>query len=512
MTTRANIFAAMALTGAIAAAANAPASCESLASISIPNTTTIPHITIASAKTVAAGDFTPPGGGRGPEPSFKALPAFCRVQAALKPANDSDIKIEVWMPVSGWNNKLQSVGNGAWAGGIVYPALATALGQGYATASTDTGHVGNDPSFISGHPDKLIDFGYRGVHEMTFAAKGIIAAFYGEAPKLSYFSGCSTGGRQAMAELQRYPGDYDGVIAGDPVFDSSHIQGTQLWLWQIFHKDEAANMPPEKLTLLHNAVIASCDALDGVKDGVLENPKRCGFDPGELKCKEGDAPTCLTAPQVEAARQSYVGPVNPRTGQPLWPGREWGSELGWVNHSGKSPSTYASDLYRYVVFHDPQWDYRDFDFDRDVGIAQKAMKDTMDSVDPDLRPFFEHGGKLIQYHGWNDPGVAPQASVNYYRAAAAKLGGIGSANDKYRLFMVPGMGHCGGGDGTSTFNMIGALEQWVEGGKAPDWIPASRVRNGAVDRTRPLCPYPQVAAYKGSGSTNDAANFVCRVP
>jgi feruloyl esterase len=510
MNTPAKTFLALALVivmnSAVAAAAHAPVSCESLASVALP------HVTVVSAKTVAAGDFAPPAGGRGPAVAWKALPAFCRIQATLQPAGDSGIRIEVWMPASGWNNKLQSVGNGAWAGVIVYPALATALAQGYAAASTDTGHTGNDPSFIPGHPGKLIDFGYRGVHEMTVAAKNIIAAFYGESPRLSYFNGCSTGGRQAMVEVQRYPADYDGVIAGDPVFDSSRIQGTQLWLWQIFHQDEASNFPAEKLTLLHNAVIKSCDGLDGVKDGVLEDPTRCGFDPAELKCKNGDAPTCLTAPQVEAARQSYIGPVNPRTGQPVWPGREWGSELGWVNHSGSVPSTYASDLYRYVVFQDPQWDYRNFDFDRDVVLAQKAMKDTMDSVDPDLRPFFEHGGKLIQYHGWNDPGVAPQGSVNYYRAVAAKMGGMGRVNDKYRLFMVPGMGHCGGGDGTSTFNMISALEQWVEDGKAPDWIPASRVRNGAVDRTRPLCPYPQVAAYKGSGNTDDAANFVCRVP
>ncbi len=475
-----------------------------MASLSLPTTT------ISSARPVASGEFEPPTGRRGTVNPFEGLPAFCRVQAVLSPAEDSRITIEVWMPVADWNHKLQSVGNGAWGGVIAYPALAAALAQGYAAASTDTGHTGNSPAFLPGHPAKLIDFGYRSVHEMTVAAKNIIAAFYGESPKYSYFNGCSTGGRQALAEVQRYPNDYDGVIAGDPVFDSSHIQGTQLWLWQIFHKDEASNLPPPKLALLHTAVIAACDGLDGVKDGVLEDPTRCGFDPGDLKCKEGDAPNCLTALQVEAARESYVGPVNPRSGQPVWPGREWGSELGWVNHSGPTPSTYASELYAYTVFNDAKWDYRTFDFDRDIPVAQKALKESMDFVDPDLRPFFEHGGKLIQYHGWSDPGVAPQGSVNYYRAAAAKLNG--TANDKYRLFMVPGMGHCGGGDGTSTFSMIGALEQWVEAGTAPDWIPASRIREGKVERTRPLCPYPQVAAYRGSGNTDDAASFVCRVP
>jgi len=506
MTFSARILAGMALSGVLGSAATAPGSCESLAAA------VLPHVAITSAKSVGAGEFSPPDGSRGPAAAFKSLPAFCRVQASLQPTADSDIGIEVWLPAAGWNNKLESVGNGAWAGVIVYPALATALSQGYAAASTDTGHKGNNPAFIPGHPEKLIDFGYRSVHEMTLAAKGIIAAYYGQGPKLSYFNGCSTGGRQAMVELQRYPADYDGVIAGDPVYDSSHIQGTQLWLWQIFHKDEASNIPPEKLALLHSAVLEACDALDGVKDGVLEDPTRCGYDPALLECKHGDGPDCLTGPQVEAAKQSYVGPVNPKTGQPVWPGREWGSEIGWVNHSGKEPSSYAADVYRYVVFQNPHWDYRNFDFERDVPLAEKALKETMDSVNPDLRPFFEHDGKLIQYHGWNDPGVAPQGSVNYYRAVAAKTGGLGALSDRYRLFMVPGMGHCGGGDGTSTFNMIGALEQWVEDGHAPDSIPASRLRNGAVDRSRPLCPYPQVAAYKGSGSTDEAANFACRVP
>lgn len=501
----AKILAAMAFTGLLAAAAGTPVSCDSLTSAALA------HVTITSAKSVAAGEFLPPEGARGPAAAFKALPAFCRVQASLKPSGDSDIRIEVWLP-AGWNNKLQSVGNGAWGGVIGYPALATALSQGYAAASTDTGHKGNDPTFITGHPEKLIDFGYRSVHEMTVAAKGIIAAYYGQGPKLSYFNGCSTGGRQAMVELQRYPADYDGVIAGDPVYDSSHIQGTQLWLWQIFHRDDASNIPPEKLALLHAAVLAACDGLDGVKDGVLEDPTRCGYDPALLECKHDEANDCLTTPQVEAAKQSYVGPVNPKTGQPVWPGREWGSEMGWMNHSGKEPSSYAAELYRYVVFQNPDWDYRNFDFDWDVAQAEKTLRDTMDSVNPDLRPFFEHGGKLIQYHGWNDPGVAPQGSVNYYRAVAAKMGGERAVSDRYRLFMVPGMGHCGGGEGTSSFNMISALEQWVEDGKAPDSIPASRVRNGVVDRTRPLCPYPQVAAFKGSGSTDEAANFACRVP
>jgi feruloyl esterase len=391
-------------------------------------------------------------------------------------------------------------------------AMRAALSAGYATASTDGGHQGNNPSFITGHPEKVIDFGYRAVHEMTVAAKAIVKAYYGNAPKYSYFNGCSTGGRQAMAELQRYPNDYDGIVAGDPVYDSSRIQGTQLWLWQLFHKDEASNIPREKLQLLHDAVMKSCDGLDRVKDGVLEDPTRCGYEPAQLLCKGADAPDCLTAAQVEAARQSYLGPLEDKTGRQIFPAREWGSEMGWLNHSGKEPSSYAADLYRYLVFRDATWDYRQFDLERNLPRAQSALKDAMDFTDPNIGAFFAHGGKLIQYHGWNDPGVAPQGSINYYRAVAQALGGVSAIDASYRLFMVPGMGHCGGGDGTSTFNMMDALEQWVEQKQAPDFIPASRVVDGKVVRTRPLCPYPEVASYRGQGSTDEAPNFVCRVP
>ncbi len=479
----------------------AAAPCDSMASVALPNTA------IAAAGPIAAGAFPPPPGGRGPNAGavYKTLPAFCRVAATLKPSGDSAIGIEVWMPAASvWNGKLQAVGNGAWAGSISYPALATALAAGYAAASTDTGHQGNTAGFAAGHPEKLIDFAWRAVHEMTVAAKGIVAAYYGNGPAYSYWNGCSTGGRQALAEAQRYPSDYDGIVSGDPANYVTRTQGAQVWTSSVSHANrDAGYIPPAKYAIVHQAVLDRCDALDGVRDGVIEDPTRCKFDPKVLECKDGDAPSCLTAPQVEVARKIYAGPGN-------FPGLEPGSEMGWATLAGPRTMDLALDTYRLLTFNDPQWNYLSFDPKADEARAEKAIGGLMNSIDPNLRPFFSHGGKLIQYHGWADPGIAPRNSVNYYQSVIAALAGVAKVESSYRLFMVPGMGHCGGGDGTSTFDMVSALDQWVRAGQAPARIVASRVVNGAAVRTRPLCPYPQTAVYKGSGSTDDAANFSCR--
>src|SRR5579871_781925 len=481
--------------------------CEGLSSWSLPKAA------ITGAQTVGAGQFAPPqGGGPGGASQFQNLPAFCRVAATLQPVPDSEIKIEVWLPISGWNGKLQSVGNGAWAGSIGYPALATALAAGYAAASTDTGHTGNTPKFAAGHPEKVLDFAYRSVHEMTEAAKAIAAAFYGSAPARNYFNGCSTGGRQAITEALRYPGDYDGIIAGAPAINATHLQGAQIWMAQAAHREDASYIPPSKYQLIHKAVLAACDALDGVKDGVLEDPTRCHFDHSVLACRNGDGPDCLTAAQVRTAKEAYAGPSNPRTGAKVFPGLEPGSEMGWNMLMGPQPMSLAPEVYQYLVFQNPQWDYRKFDPDADVAAAMKAIGPTMDATDPNFRPFFGHGGKLLLYHGWADPGIPPMATVNFYSAVADTLGGAGKTGDSMRLFMVPGMGHCRGGDGTDTFDPVSALDEWVTKGKAPDWIPAAHVTKGVTDRTRPLCAYPEVATYKGSGDPNAASNFVCAAP
>ena len=486
----------------------AAATCESLASLSLPASS------VTLAETVAAGHFTPPAGGRGGRGGpgvvnvFATLPAFCRVAATLKPTSDSDIKIEVWMPVSGWNGKFLATGNGGWAGTIGYAALADGVRRGYAAASTDTGHTVPNGSFIIDHPEKLVDFADRAVHEMTAKGKAIVAAHYASPPKFAYFNGCSTGGRQALTAAQRYPDDFNGIIGGAPAIYGSHQSAGQIWIWQATHQDEASFIPQTKYAVLHDAVLAACDVLDGVTDGVLEDPTRCTFDPKVVQCKEGDGPSCLTAAQIEAAKKIYSGPVNPRTGKQIFPGLYPGSELGWAASAGAQPVSYASDLYKYVVFKDANWDPLTLKFDSDVALAEKVATPLI-AIDPDVRKFASAGRKLLIYMGWGDPGIPPGYTPEYYKTVVSRLGET-SARDSVRLFMVPGMGHCGGGEGTSTFDMISVMEQWVEQGKAPAQIPASRVRDGKVDRTRPLCPYPQVARYKGSGSTDDIESFACK--
>ena len=433
-------------------------------------------------------------------PAGDGLPAYCRVTATLKPTEDSDIKVEVWMPASGWNGRFEAVGNGGWAGHIHTQDLSAALKGGFATAGTDTGHDGNgnDARFAAGHPEKLIDFGYRAVHEMTTTAKAIIASFYGDGPKFSYWNGCSTGGKQGLTEAQRYPDDFNGIVEGDPASLFTHLMFGTIWPAEATLKDAASYIPPEKYQLIHRAVLEACDALDGVKDGLIEDPTRCRFDPKVLEC-------CLTAPQIEAVRKIYAGPTNPRTGEQIFPGLEPGSELSWKNLAGgPKPMEIPASYFRNLLFHDPAWDFRTLNFDSDVARADQLHGAILNADDPDLKAFAAHAGKLIMYHGWSDPVIAPMESVNYYNAVVAAMGGTAKTANFVRLFMAPGMGHCANGEGPSAFDKMGALEEWVEHGAAPDRIVAH-----GHGLTRPLCPYPEVARWKGSGSTSEAANFTC---
>jgi feruloyl esterase len=471
----------------------------------------LPHGTITLAQAVDAGAFTPPDEGNTAR-AARALPAFCRVAATLKPTNDSDIKIEVWLPLSGWNGKYEAVGNGAFNGSIAYPAMMAALARGYATSSTDTGHTGNTARFALGHPEKAIDFGWRAVHEMTTASKQIIGAYYDAGPTFSYWNGCSAGGRQAMKEAQRFPADFDGIIAGAPGLDWTGRAAQAVRVAKALEGSDAARLTQTEARLVHGAVLEACDALDGVKDGVIENPIRCRFDPGVLQCKGADHEGCLTPAQVGTVRLIYSAAVNPSTKREI-AGLAPGSELGWTER-GWSLSARATglDQFRFLVFNDASWDLPKFNGDSDVARAEEMDHDTINALDPNVKAFIDRGGKLIQYHGWSDPQISPAASTQYYMRVLETLGGAGNVQRSYRLFMAPGMAHCTGGEGPNSFDMLTALEQWVEHSQAPDRIIASHSTDGRVDRTRPLCPYPEVAVHKGTGSTDDAVNFVCRTP
>ena len=490
-------------------------SCENLASMMLPDTT------ITVAQTAEAGAFIPPvpPGGRSPSSAqllqFSELPAFCRVAATLKPSSDSDIKMEVWMPVAGWNGKLQAVGNGAFTGFIRYGAarsMASGLELGYATSATDTGHVGGGAEFGFGHPEKVIDFGWRSVHEMTVTTKAVIAAYYGNGPRFSYWFGCSAGGRQAMKEAQRFPEDFDGIIAGAPGHDWTSRAGGSLRVAKPLEANEASRLSSDEARLVHTAVLEACDADDGVTDGVVGDPEQCEFDPAVLQCAGVPDGSCLTTEQVNTVRMLYASPANPKTGRPitgLLPGSELGwTDLGWTRGARAT----GLDQFRYLVYGDPDWTVAQFNFETDIVRAEESDNDTLNALDPNLKPFFDRGGKLLSYHGWSDPQISPANITQYYRRVVEEVGSAEAVHDSFRLFMAPGMGHCGGGAGPNTFDALSVLEEWVEEGRAPDLIVASRSRDGVVDRTRPLCPYPQLAVYQGVGSTDDAENFACRVP
>jgi feruloyl esterase len=485
---------------AVKAAPQSAQSCASLASLALPNAT------ITAAEAEPAGPFAPPGTTR----AIPNLPAFCRVAATLKPAPDSDIKIEVWLPLAAWNGKFEAVGNGGWGGAIEYAALADALVHGYATSSTDDGTAGDDLSFLITQPDRFVDFAYRSEHEMTLKAKSVISAFYGKAPRYSYWNGCSGGGREGLLQANRYPDEFDGIVAGDPATFKRNAWA--MYLANAAFKNPEDYIPPSKYPMIHQAVLDTCDKLDGLQDGLINDPRACHFDPQALLCKGADGPSCLTARQVETAR-TILSPMKSSSGAELFPRLEPGTELRWARLvGGPDPAGLFLDYFKYVVCKNPNWDWRTFQVDRDTALADKAA-DGIVAIDPDLSAFAQHGGKLLIYHGWADQQVTPQASIEFYEAAAAGAhANGGDVSSWMRLFMAPGMAHCTGGEGPDQFDKMSAMENWVERAAPPAQIIASHLTTGKVDRTRPLCPYPQQAQYKGQGDINVAANFVCKVP
>jgi Tannase and feruloyl esterase len=525
------------------------ASCESLAS-----GVTLQNATVNAATSVPAGTFTPPtlpGATTSPAP-ITGLPGFCRVQITSHPTSDSAIGIEVWLP-DGWNGKYLQVGNGGFAGNIPYSALANTILRGYAAAGTDDGHVdpvNTDASWALGHPEKIIDFGYRALKETTDKAKAVIKAFAGEAPGYSYFAGCSDGGREALMESQRYPDDFDGIVVGDPANNWIPLLSQAVWDVQAQLATPDSYIPPAKLPAVTNAALAACDGADGVVDGVIGRPGQCHFNPSQLLCTAGDNDNCLTEPQLAALRSIYRGP-HTSAGQRVNPGFLPGAEAypggwsDWITGPGPGPDTvpqslqyeFGTNFFRYMVFDDPNWDPKTLNFDEDLAIAfskpvaGQPLEDVLSSVNPDLRPFNARHSKMIQYHGTTDPAIPPGTSVEYRRSVLSFLGiydegdPSGEVGSFYRLFLVPGMLHCQGGPGANNFgqvaqladsdhDVIKALEAWVEHGKAPDQIIATKFTNDNPTQpalfSRPLCPYPSVATWNGTGDATDAVNWSCQ--
>jgi feruloyl esterase len=506
--------------------------CQKLAQL------TLPGASVTMAETVPAGAFAVSSGDPHETALFKTLPAFCRVAVVAKPSPDSEIKIEVWMPAEHWNGKFQGLGNGGFAGDIDHRLMAIALDRGYATAATDTGHAGSpiDARWALNHPEKVIDFGYRGIHEMTRVAKTVVHEYYGENPTHSYFGACSNGGRQGLMEAQRYPEDYDGILAGAPANFWSHLVTGALWDAQALTSNPASYIPADKLPAIAAAVNAACDGKDGVKDGVINDPRECHFDPATLLCKAGESDKCLTEPQVIALKKLYAGAHDSQS-KLIYPGFLPGAELGeqgwtlWI--IGPAPGKALLDAFDYGYFADmvydkPDWNYKDANLDQAVKAADDKTAKVLNATDPNLKTFASRGGKLILYHGWNDPAISALNSISYYDGVVSALG-QNTTDSFMRLYIVPGMQHCGDGPGADSFGQPGArpapdpqhnvqlvLEQWVEKNTAPSSLVASKYSGEypSLDRkmSRPLCPYPQSAKYKGAGDTNEATNFACSAP
>jgi feruloyl esterase len=429
------------------------------------------------------------------------IPAHCRVKMVLKPTSDSLINMELWLPTQNWNGKFMGVGNGGFAGSIqgLNNDMPTALRLGYATAGTDTGHQEQGGNWAIGHPEKMIDFGYRATHEMTLKSKQIVKTFYDENAKYSYFKGCSTGGRMALMEAQRYPDDYDGIIAGSLANRHIHMWTAGVARGIELSRNPEGNLSAEKAALVNQLVMGTCDTL---KEGFLNNPRQCKVDFSQLMCPAGkDDATCLTATQLKTVNTFYGGVKN-KKGELIFSGQALGNPIGALRGTNQVGGTF--DIVR-IAFNDANLDWHQFNLDRDMPLIDKAVG-YVDAVNPDLGKFKKSGGKLLLTHGWSDTGITPETTIWYYESVLDKMGK--NQSDWMRLFMAPGMGHCGGGPGVNTFDSIGTLEKWVEKGIAPEQM----MGTGAQGLTRPMCPYPQYAEYKGTGDLKDAANWSCTAP
>jgi len=435
------------------------------------------------------------------------LPAYCRVTGIVRPVRGSEIGFEGWLPLPGnWTGRLQMFGNGGYSSAMPIGQMAQGLARGSVVVATDTGHKGDDPDFAAGHEQAIADWGYRAVHQTVVQAKRLALRFYGRAATHAYFHGCSTGGQQALMEAQRFPNDFDGIIAGAPGADRVRLNAAFLWQFLSNHRP-GDNLHPilgqRDLALLQRASFLACRDSNGSSaggdraDAWLNDPTQCRFDPATLACPNTLEHGCLSPEQVKAAQRMYVGASdrNHRIVTTPWlPGSEKGWAAYWADPRDPAQPARAN-FWRTWVFSNPQWDWWQFSYDRDLPAVMRKLGPLIDATNPDLRRFDRRGGKLLQYHGLADPVVSPLDSIRYFGRVEAGSG-AGSTADWYRLFLVPGMGHCAGGEGFWRFDAQAAIETWVETGAPPLSIQAA----GASGRdSRPLCPYPAKAMAAGPG-------------
>jgi feruloyl esterase len=511
----------------LVALANGPAfaraDCASVADLKIAS------VSIDAAEPHGAGAYTAADG-----KEVANLPAFCRVHGVVTPVSGSRIGFELWLPDADWNGKIEMFGNGGYSSNISYGSLADQLRRGYATLGTDTGHKGDDPDFASGHPEAIVDWGARAVHESVAAAKSIVESYYGRSAQHSYFSGCSTGGHQALMEAQRYPTDFDGILAGDPGNNRTHLNAGFFWQFVANHRraDQSVILPAEKLSAITNAVVAACHGKDGgsAGDAFLTDPDLCAFEPKDLLCTGAERDDCLTQEQAKALATMYAGAHDPKTGEQIFYGWPKGSEnsgrfvkdlpgwsLYWADPAHRDQPA-RLNFWKIWAFQNSDWDWRSFDFDQDMKAADDRLAPVINAMSPDLEGLRSAGGKLIQYHGLADPVAPPRDSIDYYERVQAKLAGertpaANESADFYRLFLAPGLQHCEGGPGPNVLEVQSALENWVERGVAPETIVATKFRDDkpaeGVEMTRNLCPYPQRPHYNGVGDPTKADSFRC---
>jgi pimeloyl-ACP methyl ester carboxylesterase len=481
---------------------------------------------VDSATSLAGGDMVNVEAGK---PGLPAPTAFCRVQATLSPVAGSTIKVEVWLPErANWNGKLLGTGNGGFGTNMFLPSLLMrgAVQKGYAAVGTDMGHLGEsdvDGSWALNAPEKIRDYGWRANHVGAETAKQVVAAFYAGTLAASYFYGCSDGGREALTLAQRYPADYDAIIAGAPAIPWTRLASAFAGN-AVAAEKPGADLSLAKLKLLQAASLGQCDGLDGVKDGVIDDPRNCQVDPAKLACKSGDGADCLTSDEVATAKLLYEGPKTP-DGKSFYPGFAPGAEAGegswatWLTGSNSQHAKFATQFFSNFVYANPEWQLSEFNLDRDYTVAKARVGGDLDADKADLEAFFKRGGKLILYHGWNDPGIPAQNTMDYYERVVAA--NPRAAATSVRLFMVPGMLHCIAGPGPNIFDPLAPLDSWRQGGPAPERIIATKYDNelfayvglpAKAGRTRPLCAFPKIAKWDGKGSTDDAASFACEAP